>query len=492
MKLSALLALVLLIAQAAARPPNIVFIYSDDQAAWAFGASGNPDAHTPNMDRLAAQGMVMENAFSVTPVCSPARAGLLTGQYASRHRILDFIPYPQHALDRPEHRVGLDPEAPTFPRLLAAAGYDTALIGKFHLGDWTDDPQRRFHPTRFGYRHFMGLTGGGTKPRDAEMEKNGEVRPFTGLTDDILTDEAIAYLESSAVADSRPPFLLSLHYRAPHHEWLPVAEEDWQPYKNLDPTLPQPDFPDLDTPRVKKMMREYLASTTGMDRNLGRVMAALDRLGLTAETVVIFTSDHGYNMGHNGIWHKGNGMWATRKLPPATAHVERRYRPNLYDPSLRVPTIVRWPGVVAPGSRSVRTTSNLDWFPTSLDIAGTGAPEGYRPDGRSLAPILRGSTPEDWDDNLYLEYSMLHYGRAYLRGYRTPEWKLVLDLMDPTRNELYHLAKNPAENHNLFSLSREDAAAARRDLRQQIIGRMKSLHDPLLDYGHGHFSRPKP
>lgn len=492
MKLSALLTLVLLIAQAAARPPNIVFIYSDDQAAWAFGASGNRDARTPHMDRLAAEGMVMENAFSVTPVCSPARAGLLTGQYASRHRILDFIPPPQHAWYRPDRPVGLDPETPSFPRILAAAGYDTALIGKFHLGDWTNDPQRRFHPTRFGYRLFTGLTGGGTKPRNPELEKNGEIKSFNGLTDDILTDEAIAFLESSAAAGSRPPFLLSLHFRAPHHEWLPVADEDWQAYRNLNPTLPQPDFPDLDTPRVKKMMREYLAATTGMDRNLGRVMAALDRLGLAAETVVIFTSDHGYNMGHNGIWHKGNGLWATRKLPPATAHVERRYRPNLYDPSLRVPAIVRWPGVVAPGSRSARTTSNLDWFPTLLDIARTSAPDGHTPDGRSLAPILRGDPPDDWSDNLYLEYSMLNYGRAYLRGYRTREWKLVLDLMDPTRNELYHLAKDPAENHNLFSSSREDAAAARRDLRQQIIARMTSLDDPLLDYGQGHFSRPKP
>ncbi len=129
-------------------------------------------------------------------------------------------------------------------------------------------------------------------------------------------------------------------------------------------------------------------------------------------------------------------------------------------------------------------------MPTLLDIAGTSAPNGHTPDGRSLAPILRGDPPDDWSDNLYLEYSMLNYGRAYLRGYRTPEWKLVLDLMGPTRNELYHLVKDPAENQNLFSSRREDAAA-RRDSRQHIIARMTSLHDPLLDYGHGHFPRPK-
>lgn len=491
LKPAVLLAILWLAAPLVAAPPNIVFIYTDDQASWAFGASGNPDAHTPHMDRLAAEGMIMENAFCVTPVCSPARAGLITGQYASRHRILDFIPHPQHDWYRPERPLGLDPDTPVFPRLLAAAGYDTALIGKFHLGDWTSDPQRRFHPTRFGYRLFTGLTGGGSKPRDPDLEKNGKVRRFDGLTDDILTDESIAFLEHSVTGDSRQPFLLSLHYRAPHHEWLPVANEDWQPYQDLDPTLPHPEFPNLDTPRVKKMMREYLASTTGMDRNLGRVLDTLDRLAITRETVVIVTSDHGYNMGHNGIWHKGNGLWATNPLPPASTHVERRYRPNLYDQSLRVPAIVRWPGVVAPGSRSALTTSNLDWFPTLLEIAGVATPDDHQPDGRSLVPVLRGAPPADWCDDLYLEYSMINYGRAYLRGYRTPEWKLVLDLMDPSRNELVHLAKDPAETHNLFSSTRADADAARRDLRQRIIARMTALHDPLLDYGVGIFPVPR-
>jgi arylsulfatase A-like enzyme len=475
-----------------ARPPNIVFIYTDDQAAWAFGAEGNPQARTPHMNRLAGEGMVFDNAFSVTPVCSPARAGLLTGQYASRHGILDFIPPPQHDWHRPERPIGLSPEVSAFPRVLASVGYDTALIGKFHLGDWTADPERRFHPTRFGYRHFTGLTGGGTKPRDPELEKDGLIRRFEGLTDDILASEAITWLEERAARQSTAaPFLLSLHFRAPHHEWLPVAAEDWQPYQSLDPDLPQADYPGLDTERLKTMMRQYLAATTGLDRNLGRMLETLDRLGLAGETVVIFTSDHGYNMGHHGIWHKGNGIWATRPLPPASSHVERRYRPNLFDESLRVPLIVRWPGIVAAGSRSARTTTNLDWFPTLLEMAGVDAPDNHKPDGRSLVPILRGMPHDDWSDDLYLEYSMLNYGRAYLRGYRTPEWKLVLDLMDPTRNELYHLAKDPEENHNLFSSRREDASAARRDLRQHIISRMKHLHDPLLEYGHGLFSHPK-
>jgi arylsulfatase A-like enzyme len=252
MKLFALLALLLAhisqVAQATARPPNLGFISSDGQAAWAFGASGNPDTHTPHMDRLAAEGMVMENAFSVTPGCSPARAGRLTGHYASRHRTLDFTPPPQHAWYRSDRPVGLDPETPTFPRILAAAGYDTAPIGKSPPGDWTDDPQRRFHPTRFGCRLFTGLTGGVTKPRNPDLEKTGEIKSFNGLTDDILTDVAIAYLESSAAAGSGPPFLLGLHSRAPHHEWLPVADEDWQVYQNLDPTLPQPDCASMSSP----------------------------------------------------------------------------------------------------------------------------------------------------------------------------------------------------------------------------------------------------
>jgi len=466
-----------------ASQPNILFVYTDDQAAWAFGGSGNAQAHTPHMDRLAAEGMKFTNAFVVTPVCSPARAQLLTGRHGSELGILDFIPHTGHAEHQPGRITGLDSSLPVFPRLLAEQGYRTALVGKFHLGEWTTDPDRKFHPTRFGYQHFMGLTGGGTPPRDALLEKDGKTQVFKGLVDDVLTEEAIDFLE----AGGEGPFLMSLHYRAPHHAWLPVAPEDMAPYQKMDMTLPDPTFPGLDVPRAKKMMREYLAATTGMDRQLGRVLKALDRLDLTRNTVVIFTSDHGYNLGHNGIWHKGNGLWLTKELPPATTHINQRYRPNLYDQSLRVPMIVRWPGVVQVGTTSDRVVSNLDWFPTLLELGGTAAPVGTPHHGRSLVPLFKGENPAAWCNDLYLEYSMIRYGRAYLRGYRTPQWKLIRDLKNPLRDEIYHLEKDPAENQNLIASTRPDVNAARKELHAHLIRRMREINDPLLDYGMGLF-----
>ena len=143
---------------------------------------------------------------------------------------------------------------------------------------------------------------------------------------------------------------MSLHYRAPHARWLPVRDEDWAPFDELDPKLPHPDYPDLNVEKVKRMTREYLASTAGVDRNVGKIMEELELLKLADNTIVIFSSDHGYNMGHNGIWHKGNGHWVVNNPPPATPNIPRGQRPNMYDHSIRVPTAVRWPSVVKPNT----------------------------------------------------------------------------------------------------------------------------------------------
>src|SRR5690554_2829716 len=151
--------------QAQSQRPNILFIYTDDQAYWTLGASGNDQAFTPNLDALATEGAFFENAFVTTPVCSPSRAALMSGQYASEFGILDFIPQPGHKLYDPQNPIGLRASLITFPEVLQKAGYVTGLVGKWHLGDWTEeDSDQSFHPTNQGYGHFMGLIGGGASP----------------------------------------------------------------------------------------------------------------------------------------------------------------------------------------------------------------------------------------------------------------------------------------------------------------------------------------
>lgn len=457
--------------------PNIIFILTDDQAPWAFGASGDPNASTPTMDRLAREGAYFHNAFCTTPVCSPSRASIMTSRYASEYGILDFIPHPDHRLYDPSYAPGLDPASTTFAEVLQQAGYRTGLVGKWHLGDWTGSEDHKYHPTNHGFDYFMGLTGGGTSPDNPELEKNGLVQEFQGLTTDILTDHALAFIEEHA----GQPFLLCLNTRAPHGRWLPVAEEDWAPYEGMEPLIPNPSYPDLDVERVKRRMKEYLASTSGVDRNLGRIVRALDDLGIRKNTAVIFFSDHGYNMGHNGIEHKGNGKWITRQLHPDTENIKENYRPNLYDNSIKVPAFVYWPAGIRPGTIIDHTISSLDLFPTIVEIAGASLPGDHQVRGRSFLPLLKGEDPDDWDDDLYCEYSMINYCDAYMRSYRTTEWKLVRDFLNPERDELYHIALDPEENINLLHCPDQKIQEVVNQLHAKIISCMEETGDPLLE-----------
>lgn len=457
--------------------PNIIFIYTDDQADWTLGVSGNTQSHTPHLDQLAREGAYFTNAFVTTPVCSPARASLMTSQYASEYGILDFIPQPGHVLYNEKEEIGLDPESITFPELLAEAGYVNGLVGKWHLGDWTESKDQKYHPKNHGYHYFMGLTGGGTSPSNPKLEKEGKVVPFEGLTTDILTEHAMAFIRDNASG----PFLLSLHYRAPHSVWLPVAEEDWTPYQNIAIRLPNPSYPDLDTERVSRMMKEYLASTSGVDRNVGRLLQLLDELALSENTIIIFTSDHGYNMGHNGITHKGNGIWVTKTEHPATESLAKNSRPNLYDNSLKVPVIVKWPGVVEAGTVIETLTSSLDWYPTLAEMAGAKIPEGKIICGKSLVPLLKGEAHTRQRQDFYAEYSMINYSTAYMRAYRTPEWKLIKDFHDPERDELYNIARDPGENMNMIYDAREEIKQVILELNQQIMEQMKTIQDPLSE-----------
>ena len=207
--------------------PNIIFVLTDDQAPWAFGLSGDPNALTPVMDRLATQGAHLKNAFVPSPVCSPARVTFMTGRYASEYKIHDFIVMPTHSVLTfdPSFNAGLNPESITFAEVLQDAGYKTGLVGKWHLGDWTTTDDRKYHPTNHGYDYFMGLTGGGVSPVNPALEEEGEIREFKGLTSEILADYAMDFIKRNADKN----FMLSWNTRAPHTRWLPVTDEDWAP-----------------------------------------------------------------------------------------------------------------------------------------------------------------------------------------------------------------------------------------------------------------------
>jgi arylsulfatase A-like enzyme len=448
----------------AAERPNILFLFTDDQAPWALGLSGHPHAKTPNMDRLFKSGAYLVNSFSVTPVCSPSRAELMTSRYGTEVGITDWIN------PRNEPQLGLDPKFPVWPKLLQRAGYKTGLIGKWHLGT-----QDRFHPTKYGYGYFMGFRGGGNVPKDPTLEVGGVTKKLKGFLPDILTDDAIRFVGRNR----ERPWMLSLHFRAPHARWLPVRDVDWAPFKHLDPTIPNPDYPHLDVPRVKRMTREYLASVASVDRNVGRLLAELDRMKLAKTTIVIYSSDHGYNMGHNGIWHKGNGIWLVKPLPKPTPNVPRGQRPNLYDNSLRVPTAVRWPGVIKPGTKITQTVTNLDWFPTILAMAGVEIPKGTLIRGRNFVPLLKGR-PVDWNNDLYAEYSTHHQSKTHMRTYRTARWKLIRDYKNRDRDEFYDLKADPAETTNLIESKDPLHRRIRILLNQRIESQMRKVKDPAV------------
>ena len=449
-----------------AAPPNVVFIYTDDQAPLAVRAAGDERFITPNIDRIFREGMQLTNSFVTTPVCTPSRVGLIASRYGTEMGITDYIS------ESREPDLGLDPKTITWPHLLSEAGYHTAVVGKWHLG--TAD---RFHPTRLGYDHFVGLRSGGSPPKDPVIElANGQIKKVEGYTPDIFTDHALQFIRENR----QGPFLVSLHFRAPHEAWLPVPDEDWAPFKDLDPEIPNPDYPNLDVALIKKRTREYLASVKSVDRNVGRVLELLDQLKLSDRTIVIFTSDHGYNLGEHGVWYKGNAIRALTKNPPQKwKNIPPNQRPNLWDTSLRVPTAVRWPGVVQPRSKMPRTVSNLDWYPTLLAMAGVELPPGVTIRGRDFTPLLRGEKVA-WDDGLYIEYSMHHGATTHMRGYRTSRWKLVRDFANPGRVELYDLETDPRESTNLVESDFPLHVRIRKELDRKILEQMHALDDPAL------------
>lgn len=453
--------------------PNLVAIVTDDQGQWGTRAYGNRDVHTPHMDRLAREGMLLTNAFVLTPVCSPSRATYLSGLYPTEHSITDF-------LDENEDFTRIGFHSLTWPAVLQQHGYTTALVGKWDLGLLP-----RFYPTRHGFDHFFGYLSdspGNMNPefRVASTDPAGGLfrssldgprRRFKGALPDILTDNAIAFVR----ANRDHPFALLLHYRAPHTPYLPVPDVDLEPYNNADPELPT--FPGVDTAKLRRDTIAHYASITSADRNIGRLLDYLDRAGLAEKTIVVFTSDNGYNLGRHGIDSKGNGSWMA-------GGVRGPQIPNMWDTSLRVPLVVRWPGVVKPGVRRDHVVSNLDMFRTVLGMLDVPPPADAEVHGADLSPLLRGEATEE-PEAIFGQYDLHNTALAYLRMVRTRRWKYVRHFHANFMDELYDLKNDPGETRNLMTRKgpRRDAISEQQfaHLQQLLLEWMKSLDDPLLD-----------
>ena len=452
----------------APRPPNIIITNTDDQAQWAVGAYGNKEIHTPNMDRLAREGMRFTHAFS-KPVCSPSRAMTLTGQYSHRLGIPDYIPYgnPVFADD------GLPAGTPTIASVLKTAGYTSALIGKWHLGYG-----EKYYPERFGFDvaegyHYIApgkqYAGYGQLP---VVIDGREVKGFNSdpRHTDILTDRAIHFIG----ANRAKPFFLFFNTYVPHEPWNCAPEEDLAHYKGRTLTVPDLSrFPEakMTQEELQQTMRLFYGHVTCADRNLGRLLAALEEMGLAENTLLIFMSDNGMNLGQHGLRGKGNASILGVK--------QRKTRSNMFDHSDIVPFIVRWPGVVKAGATSDALVSSIDILPTLMAATGAGAGQALKLDGRSLLPLLKGEHGVTRRDFYCDTYDMIYLGdngeKPHMRMIRTDGWKLVLHL-DPdghpldngSRHELFDLKTDPEELTNLYG---KPSAAT---IQQQLDTRLRA------------------
>ncbi|MBS0322105.1 MAG: sulfatase-like hydrolase/transferase [Proteobacteria bacterium] len=433
--------------------PNILFILSDDQGAWSLGCAGNDEIRTPHLDALAATGIRFTDFFCTSPVCSPARASLMTGCIPSQHGVHDWIRDGNVGATRIDYLAGQSLLTDHF----AAAGWRCALIGKWHLGA-SDAP-------RPGYVRWFAHQSGMSRYYDAPMCDETRLVDAPGYLTEVLTHSALGFLDAEAARDE--PFWLSLNYTAPHYPWIDSHPREYTdlyrdcPFHSCPDEPPHPNSasgnPATDAGHAQRRANliGYYAAMTAMDAGIGQVLAALAAHDLARSTLVIFMSDNGMNCGHHGIWGKGNGT-----------------RPqNMYDTSVKVPCIFAQPGRVAPAV-SDAMLSGYDVYPTLLDYAGLPPHRTPRMPGRSFAGLLRsGRARADAAVVVYDEYGPT-------RMLRTRDWKYVHRYPDGP-HELYDLAGDPGERRNRVDDPACGATLA--SLRAQLDAWFADHVDPLQD-----------
>lgn len=439
--------------------PNIVFIFTDDHASHAISAYGSLINHTPNIDRIANEGVRFDNCFCTNSICAPSRAVIQTGKHS-------------HLNGVPTNRESFDGSQQTFPKLLQQSGYQTAMIGKWHL---------KSEPTGFDFWNV--LIGQGPYYNPPMRTPQGTVN-HTGYTTDIITDIALNWMQEQRDPDK--PFMAMIQHKAPHRNWQPgpkylnkyddvdIYEPDnlFDDYENRtraaktqemtverhltpnDLKLTQPrnltpeqldawnaaygpkneEFEkmnlkgkDLVRWKYQRYIKDYLRCIASVDENIGRVLEYLDESGLAENTLVIYSSDQGFYLGDHGWFDK---RW-------------------MYEESLRMPLVARWPGKIKRGTVNRDLVQNLDFAETFLDVAGVSIPGDMQ--GESLKPILQGETPDDWRDAIYYHYHEFPAEHQVQRHYgiRTQRYKLIhYYLIDEW--ELFDLEKDPREMKSVY------------------------------------------
>lgn len=446
----------------AVQRPNILYIMADDHAAHALSCYGSRINQTPNLDRIAKDGMRFTNCFVTNSLCGPSRAVLLTGKYSHVNGFLD---------NKPNTR--FDGSQQTFPKLLQQAGYQTAVIGKWHLGS---------DPTGFDYWNILPGQGVYHDPVLIEM---GVKKKHPGYVEDIITDITLDYLKNKR--DPAKPFCVLYHHKAPHRPWEPDAKHATL---DEDKELPLPETfdddyshrtsaaqtqlmqidRDLNKSDVKQIppaglegealkkwkyerfIHDYERVIASLDDNVGRVLDYLDQAGLRDNTIVIYTSDNGFFLGDHG--------WFDKRF--------------MYEESLRVPLLVRWPGHIKPGTVCEAMAQNTDFAETFLDYANLPVPPDMQ--GRSLRPVLEGNVPADWRKSFYYHYYEFpepHHVEPHA-GVRTDRYKLI-HFTRIDQWELFDLKKDPHELNSVY----EDPAY--REARAEMLAELEKLRTQYKD-----------
>jgi arylsulfatase A-like enzyme len=457
------------------KQPNIIYIMSDDHAAHAISAYNGiykDVAPTPNIDRLAAEGAIFMNTFCTNSICGPSRAAILTGKYSHRNGFY-----------KNEGGVQFDGSQSTFPKYLKEAGYTTAMVGKWHLGS---------EPTGFDYYKYHILSGGQGTYWNPTYNENGTEVSETGYATNFAGDFALDWLENKR--DKSKPFCLLYQFKAPHRPWKPdsiymelfdgiempypetfnddysgreltagntmMTIENHLTRKDLKMTPPPGlsaqelhqwertgDKGEYVSPsdtlsgmalkrwKYQKYIKDYLACVRSVDDNVGRLLDYLDESGLAENTIVVYTADQGFYLGDHG-WY------------------DKRF---MYEESLRMPFLIRYPGRIDPGQKMEQLTLNIDFGPTLLDMAGVKVAVDMQ--GESFAPMLRGEDQKAWRDAVYYhyyEYPKWHQVQPHY-GIRTGQYKLIHFYYDIDVWELYDLTEDPNELSNLYDLPENEA-----------------------------------
>ena len=436
------------------KEPNVIFFMTDDQRWDSLGCAGNPYLKTPNIDRIASEGARFTNAFVTNSLCGPSRATCLTGMYS--------------------HNTGVKVNEKTFPsdqvtifERASRWGYRTAFVGKWHNKQWGRDRD---------FDYYFGFRGQGQYHDPLIQENDQPEKKYSGWVEDILTDKSIEFIRKSSEEDK--PFLLCHWFKTPHQYCTPAER-----HKDLfsDVSFPKPETFDTDyegKPKAVKeadlkiggtgptsyvqdwdeFMRNYHRVLVGVDENVGRILETLDELGLAEDTLIIFTSDNGYFLGEHGFFDK--------RL--------------MYEPSVRIPLVVRYPRRVKGGQVLDEFALNVDYAPTILDYMGIAIPKEV--DGRSLRPLLE-NQPVQWREDFLYEYYAYpdwHYVKPN-KGVRNSRWKYI-EYYDFPRHEyeLYDMQNDPNEVTNLVD------DPAHKEIVEQLRRRLRELRvetgDPDLRF----------